>query len=678
MQTNVNTGWEKIVWFGAVLFLLSNCETRLGVLFISSPIKIQCLGLIGSGLCLISIFRPSWLRAVLFSFALTFPLYGSLPYSTHAYLFELYLSFLSLALFVKMYRDSSFSRRNGLLQNILFLYVALSCASFLLLPVQNMGWQFVLWDWHVFWNAVFFATPELQLYSITALNRLILYSLCAVMLSRCQDARALYRAFFVGLIAAAFWASVIGVLEHYGFIGLRWYRGVDSGGFRLQSVFGNPGWFAEFLAVTIPYILLGFLSAELKRAKKIGLFGILIVCEIAIILTYSRTGWIIYPLVLIVCWFFFYLVIRADTGRFTWGRIAKVSLQVLISVPLTVCVSYFLIFHVFDLLNLSVVKENSKFEQRISQIMKPAARKVIWEESLDIIKEKPLYGLGYESFKRQNGILKKVQKTFDTPHNFYLQLLVNGGVVGLVLWGMLIFATLYLLVADLIKNKTYFNIAVILSIVAFHLYGLAQSMQYIPMIWFLIFLNIGYAMTIKETVLPDWIWRKKTGVIWLLFLVVIAGVIVYANDFESKKLADKEKMKIYSLDQEQDKYLGFYSAERWGEQGIFRWTGSAAIIKLPRAEMFKLTFVCSAPDLAGNPLILSVYDEKRQVDEISFSQQKSITREYFLPRAKDEDTKLSFHVSRTWNLRKLGVADDRRNLGVAISEVKVIEEIKKP
>ena len=157
--------------------------------------------------------------------------------------------------------------------------------------------------------------------------------------------------------------------------------------------------------------------------------------------------------------------------------------------------------------------------------------------------------------------------------------------------------------------------------------------------------------------------------------MVLAGIVVYAADFESRKLAVKEKLNIYSLDQEQNKYLGFYQAEQWGEQGIFRWTGSDAVIKLPRAALFQLTFVCSAPDLADNPLVLSVDDGNRQVDEISFYQQESVTRDYFIPQAGVEDKRLYFHVSRTWNLRKLDVANDRRNLGVAISEVKIVEKM---
>ena len=80
-------------------------------------------------------------------------------------------------------------QENGLLPSLLFLYGILSCASLLLLPIRNMGWQFVLWDWSIFWNAVSFATPELPLYSMAALKRLILYILFAMLLSRHREAK---------------------------------------------------------------------------------------------------------------------------------------------------------------------------------------------------------------------------------------------------------------------------------------------------------------------------------------------------------------------------------------------------------------------------------------------------------------------------------------------------------
>lgn len=665
--------WGKSACYSGVIFLFIACFARLGVLFSSNSFQVQFLGVVGGALCLVPIFKPTWLKIVLFCFAFSFPLYGSSPYSSHAFLFEFYLSVLSLVLSVRIFKDRALLRRKTLLQVLLFFYFLLACTSLLLLPVQDIVWKIVLWDWAVFWNAVFFSTPELPLYSVAAVNRLTLFILFVVLLASCRRGRELYHIFFIGLLAGAFWASVAGVFEYYNFFDLAWFREVEGRGARLQSVFANPGWFAEFLSVSIPYILLGFISPKLKVAQKICLFGVLVVCEIAIILTYSRTGWFVYPLVLFVCWFFFYIATQVGSGRFAWKQIGGVFLKVIISVPLTLLLSYVLVFQIFNLMNPAELQEREKFDKRLSQMINPVERKAIWAESLELVKEKPFFGLGYESFKFQNSILKKVKKQWDTPHSFYLQLLVSGGIAGMTLWGVLIFATLYLLVSDLIKNKAYLNIAVILSIVAFHLYGLAQAMQYISLIWFLVFLNIGYAMTIDEKVLPVWVRRNEPVLALVLMLIVFSGIVTYVIDFESKKLATKEKLEIYSLDQEQNNYLGFYSSEQWGEQGVYRWTGSSAIIKLPAAQIFEFTFVCSASDLKRNPLILSVYEGGKQIDEIAFYQQASITKQYIIPGALSTKKELYFSVSRTWNLKKLRVANDSRNLGVAISEPKILE-----
>jgi len=105
-------GWARCVWFGGVVFLVLNCSAGLGVLFASSSPAIQALGLFGIALFLIPIFRPSWLKAILFFFALTFPLYGSFPYSTHSFLFELFLSYLALILFCRLMLFKSYGMKD--------------------------------------------------------------------------------------------------------------------------------------------------------------------------------------------------------------------------------------------------------------------------------------------------------------------------------------------------------------------------------------------------------------------------------------------------------------------------------------------------------------------------------------------------------------------------------------
>ena len=59
------------------------------------------------------------------------------------------------------------------------------------------------------------------------------------------------------------------------------------------------------------------------------------------------------------------------------------------------------------------------------------------------------------------------------------------------------------------------------------------------MIWLLIFLCLGYAMTIDDGVLPGGV-RRVMGVLTKVSVVlVIIGFFVYLTNFESRSLAEK-------------------------------------------------------------------------------------------------------------------------------------------
>jgi len=109
---------------------------------------------------------------------------------------------------------------------------------------------------------------------------------------------------------------------------------------------------------------------------------------------------------------------------------------------------------------------------------------------------------------------------------------VSGGVVGVMLWVLIMGYGLMILMVDLVRNKRLLNVPVIISIISFHIYGIFQSMQYIPMIWMLIFLSLGYAMTIDEKVLPDRV-RRITGVLVkvMIFLVWWRGGLLCGAGF---------------------------------------------------------------------------------------------------------------------------------------------------
>ena len=290
------------------------------------------------------------------------------------------------------------------------------------------------------------------------------------------------------------------------------------------------------------------------------LFGSLVICELALILAGARAGWVSYPLILFICWLFSYFSKegRFESFHFGWKDLVKVA----VSVPITIGISFLLIFQVLMPLTAYLGEKTgstqiqTKSKSSTSLIKGQASRMLkvskggryyTWGEGLNVGKERPVFGMGYESFCWHANILadtpesyfhrfqteEKMTRIHDTPHSIFYQLFVSGGIVGLCLWMLIVFYAMLLLLVDVVKNKRLINIPVVISIISFHIYGIFQSMQYIPMIWSLIFLNLGYAMTIDEKVLPDRVRRAAGWVVKVMvFLVLIGGgVLFYGSGF---------------------------------------------------------------------------------------------------------------------------------------------------
>ena len=153
-------------------------------------------------------------------------------------------------------------------------------------------------------------------------------------------------------------------------------------------------------------------------------------------------------------------------------------------------------------------------KQRLGDIFRPTVRERIAHDTLYLLRESPIFGLGFGSYGWHTFVMSHIsqslfsmhrleKKLWGSPHSLYLSHLVNGGIVGLVLWLSLIGWICCLIVADIRFKKSLESLPVLLCVISFHLYGLAESMCFTPVIWFIIFLCIGYAATINETVMPE-------------------------------------------------------------------------------------------------------------------------------------------------------------------------------
>ena len=685
------------------------------------------------------IFFPKFLKAFLFFFGASFFLFGFRAYDIQSQVFETVVPFVALTVFLVNFRREGRDqwsvvsgqrteggelraedgwRLNEPLVGLILCYIGLSAFSLMLLPLGHIVKDF--WFFGLNSSAQQFAnaTPNSPLYALGGLNRLILFSILSFQLAIAANAYENFKFLFSGIFSGAVFCAIVGLLDFSGVISLKWYRlGTTAIPGVLHSTFLNRGWFSEFILSAVPFVLIGIISQIKYRWWKIMLFVFLVVCGVVLILSGARAGWVSYPLVLFICWLFFYFV--KDGGfkrtKFGWWNLVKAA----VSVPVTIAISFLLVFQV--LLPLSdVLKENPNIKNSgkdsavTTQYLKKKASTMItasassrpmrWKQGFNIGRENPIFGMGYESFRWHAGILPGVEGSYsnrnvttsfaDTPHCTFYQLFVSGGIVGLCLWMIIILYAMTILIIDLVKNQRLLNIPVVISIISFHMYGAFQSMQYIPMIWSLIFLNLGYGMTIDDRVLSDRVRRVAGWVVKVMVFLVLIGGVVYFMGRGSQDLADRYGLRVYAQDQDWHDYSGFYQREKWAGGG-YRWSGKRGSVKVSgqkagisgqgsgdsgrRTEdtgVVEFDFVCSTPGVGVEPVRLMVSLDGTQIDEIVFWANGGVKRWYYVKGStKDQGHEFVFDVSRTWNPKKMGNSGGVRDLGIAVSEPRFLEKM---
>lgn len=522
-------------------FLLADVSLKFYLIFNFNILtRIVCIVIVY--FCMAMLVFPGHLRIFLSVFAFFFSFFGFQPYNIHSHVFEFYLAGMAVSLTILNFSGSNCSRSNRHIIMLLFSYILLSVFSLQMLPLNPDAIKnIIFYDFNTF--------KEIYISPLTGVNRLILFSVFAFQVSINVNAEKLYKYFFVGLFCSAIFSALTGLADFYGLISLSWYRETVTPGV-LHGFFLNRGWFAQFIMIASPFILIGFLTKNKALVWKIFLFAALVGCEIALILSGARAGWVSYPLVLFFSWLFVHFF-KGDESKLLhlkWKEIFKVFLYM----PITVLISLFLIFQVLPYLSklksrtpLSTVQKEAQTDSGIqvikgqyARIIEPHGRLNVWKDGFNVGRESPLFGMGYDSFVWQSIMLDKIPESYfkkgnvdglhETPHNTLLQAFVSGGLIGLSLWLIIIGYSLMILTIDLVKNRNLLNIPVIISIIVSHIHGFFQDLQYIPMIWAITIIELGYAMTVSQNILQG-SHRRKWDIIAAIctVIVLISGFAYY-------------------------------------------------------------------------------------------------------------------------------------------------------
>ncbi|MBF0343920.1 MAG: O-antigen ligase family protein [Nitrospirae bacterium] len=568
-------------------------------------------------------------------------------------------------MFIISYKTNMNNKINNHIMLLLLCFFFLAASSLSMLPLKHIAELATTFSLEAFILKIFGALPQDYLYCLSVLNRLYLMILFTIILATISKNSENYKYIFMGLFTGSFFASVMGLLEYSGIVSLLVVkRSYIASPDIVSSFFLNRGWFAEYVTIILPFSLLGFFSKKKTPIITVVLSVFVVIFGVSIILAKARAGLVTYPLVLFICWLFFYsFKLKPHHEKLKTGTIVKV----VFSVPIAIILSMLIISYVIKHANIHQDAFHSTIIQQASRIINPASRNFIWNQGLAIGKEKPILGMGFETFAVYNEILpriptsKFIKYNEDTPHNMYIELFVNNGIIGLLLWILIISYTLIILSADLIKNKNMLNIPVIISILCFHVYNVFQDFAYIPIISIIIFLNISYTMTIENTVLTKshqkaWDFILKTCVI-----IVILSSIHYLKNSSFKYLQDKYN---YTIDKPQDSkytYKGFYD----DPVDRFRWISKEGSIDIAGQGDVEFTFLCEHPDVKQDPVILSVSVNDIPVDKIIFL---SIVEKKWKYRLHNVDKHFfKFSVSRVWNPFIFGTNTHNRILGIALT-----------
>jgi O-antigen ligase len=561
-------------------------------------------------------------KYILFLYGASFPFYINHSWRVHTAIFEFLTAVLAVALLLTTIKSTAIRNRlNPVFAWVFFLFATISCLSLQLLPEQVFA-KLMQWSFMSSAISIFTALPPDPLYSVAAVWRLLLFIVFITALSLRKDYVDVYRLLFIGTLFGGMWSSVVGLLEYFHLISLLWFRQFAYQG--LQSVAGNPGWFAEYLTMTIPYILFGFFSKRGWRLKAL-LFGVMILFEIAIILTGARSGWLTYPVTLFFCWLFFYFSKDAADTRKPGNKL-RIATRIAVSIPLTIAVSLFLVLVIFDSFQKNIETQLNKntqdnelstelrlhtirkdeLQNRYATLFVPVSRLAIAKESLALWRERPMFGLGWESYRFHTGIMEQIPESlfsknrytntlFDTPHNFYLQLLIGVGLAGCMLWLFMIAYGFIVGLLGYLRFGITAAVPVLLALYSFHQYGLTQDPPYISAVWMLGFLNLGFLMALPVEHVPA---REQGIFIWLArsfcLLVVCAG-IVYSGARSSKDIDAKYGVALYGLDQSDGTdndtaYEGFYSKER-DNLGDLRWSRKNSVIRFASYGLYRLDYI---------------------------------------------------------------------------------------
>lgn len=368
------------------------------------------------------------------------------------------------------------------------------------------------------------------------------------------------------------------------------YIGIISSGnvFRFIGTFDNPAGYISFLTISIPFILYFTLHGN-KKIKYIA-WIVYMLTVISIILSMYRTG------ILTVLVISFLYVLKYRNSLFWNTGIKKMLLCILIIAVMS---------------GFYFVKKDSA-----------DGRILIWKCTWEMIKDKPLFGHGYNSFEAkymlyqadyfaQNPESKFILLSDNTKHPFneMMLLIVEFGLVGFLL--MILFITNLILTCRENKTTNLFTVKlVLLAIIIFSCFS--YPFQY-PFTW------LAMVFIVKEMSVSSIIHMGNKPYKRFMLFIILSSIVIFTQTikkiyFENKwySIANSRLSNKYELISE---YESIYPHLESNAYFLYNYAAYLNYFN-NYATSLKLTSVCknSLNDYDIQMIIADNYTNMEQLD----------------------------------------------------------------
>ncbi len=237
------------------------------------------------------------------------------------------------------------------------------------------------------------------------------------------------------LLSGSF-VALYGISQHFGIDKHLWVQDVQA---RVFSTLGQPNWLAAYLCILLPFALHKYFSAKslVHRSYFLLTTFSLYLC---LLFTKSKSGILAAGISLLI--YFSIHTIRQL-------RLHQFKTTIIFPALLFVILSFWVKNPIRDLV-ISDTQSSPPVDTSLNITPSQDIRKIVWQGSIDLWRQFPLFGTGTETFAYSyywtrpvsHNLTSEWDFLYNKAHNEYLNYLSTTGTLGLLTYSLLIILTL--------------------------------------------------------------------------------------------------------------------------------------------------------------------------------------------------------------------------------------------